>query len=273
MTDRYAVFGNPLSHTKSPLIHLTFARDTGEDIDYGKIESPLDGFGASVEAFRAAGGRGINITAPFKLEAHALATRRMPRAAYAGAANCLKFEGDEIVAENFDGIGLVRDIECNLGVSLTGKSVLLLGAGGAARGAMLPILEARPARLTIVNRTRAKANALQRQFARFGDVDVKNGTEVGNSSFDVVLNGTSASLRGELPEFAGGAVAAGALAYEFAYGKGLTPFLRFARSAGAGRLADGVGMLVEQAAEAFSWWRGTRPDTSRLIVDLAVPLQ
>jgi shikimate dehydrogenase len=273
MTDRYAVFGNPLSHTKSPLIHMTFARDTGEDIDYGKIESPLDDFAASVETFRGAGGRGINVTAPFKLEAYALATRLMPRAECAGAANCLKFDDDEIIAENFDGIGLVRDIERNLGVSLAGKRVLLLGAGGAARGAMLPILEMQPARLTIVNRTRSKAEALRSQFARFGEVEVKDGFEVGSSSFDVVLNGTSASLRGELPEFAGGAVAAGCLAYEFAYGNGLTPFLRFARSAGAGRLADGVGMLVEQAAEAFAWWRGTRPDTSRLIADLTVPLQ
>jgi shikimate dehydrogenase len=273
MTDRYAVFGNPLNHTKSPLIHMTFARDTGDDIDYGKIEAPPDEFRASVETFRAAGGRGINITTPFKLEAYALATRRMPRAECAGATNCLKFENGQIIAENFDGIGLVRDIERNLGVALAGKKVLLLGAGGAARGAMLPILEARPARLTIVNRTRSKADALQSQFARFGDVAVKNGAEVGNSSFDVVLNGTSASLRGELPAFAGGAVAAGCLAYEFAYGKGLTPFLRFASSAGAGRLADGVGMLVEQAAEAFTWWRGTRPDTERLIADLTVPLR
>jgi shikimate dehydrogenase len=273
MTDRYALFGNPLSHTKSPLIHMTFARDTGEDIDYGKIEPPLDGFRAGVEAFRAAGGCGINITAPFKLEAHALATRHMPRAQFAGAANCLKFEGDEMIAENFDGIGLVRDIEHNLGVPLAGKNVLLLGAGGAARGAMLPILETRPARLTIVNRTRSKADALQRKFARFGEVDVKNGVEVGSSSFDVVLNATSASMRGELPEFAGSSVASGCLAYEFAYGKGLTPFLGFAKSAGAGTLADGVGMLVEQAAEAFAWWRGTRPDTSRLIVDLAIPLE
>jgi shikimate dehydrogenase len=273
MTDRYAVFGNPLSHTKSPLIHMTFARDTGEDIDYGKIEPPLDDFGVSVETFRTAGGRGINITAPFKLEAHALATRLMPRAQFAGAANCLKFEDDEIIAENFDGIGLVRDIQHNLGISLTGKRVLLLGAGGAARGAMLPILETRPARLTIVNRTRSKADALQCQFARFGEVEVKNGVEVGSSSFDVVLNATSASMRGELPEFAASAVAAGSLAYEFAYGKGLTPFLGFASSAGAATLADGVGMLVEQAAEAFAWWRGTRPDTSRLIADLAIPLQ
>jgi shikimate dehydrogenase len=267
------VFGNPLSHTKSPLIHMTFARDTGEDIDYGKIESPLDGFAASVETFRAAGGRGINITAPFKLEAHALATRRMPRAAYAGAANCLKFEGDEMIAENFDGIGLVRDIEHNLAMPLTGRKVLLLGAGGAARGAMLPILEARPARLTLVNRTRSKADTLQSQFARFGKIDVLNGDDVGSSSYDVVLNATSASLRGELPAFAGSAVAAGCLAYEFAYGKGLTPFLQFSRSFGAGTLADGVGMLVEQAAEAFAWWRGTRPDTRPLIVDLTIPLE
>lgn len=273
MTDRYAVFGNPLSHTKSPLIHMTFARDTREDIDYGKIEAPLDAFGASVETFRAAGGRGINITAPFKLEAHALASRRMPRAEYAGAANCLKFERDEIIAENFDGIGLVRDIERNHGVALAGKRVLLLGAGGAARGAIMPILEAGPARLTIVNRTRSKADALQRQFARFGAIDVSNGDEAGRSSYDVVLNGTSASLRGELPRFAGRAVAAGSLAYEFAYGKGLTPFLKFSRAAGAGTLVDGVGMLVEQAAEAFAWWRGTRPDTSSLIADLTIPLE
>jgi shikimate dehydrogenase len=273
MTDRYAVFGNPLSHTKSPLIHMTFARETGEDIDYGKIEAPLDGFGASVETFRGAGGRGINITAPFKLEAHALATRRMPRAEYAGAANCLKFEGDEVIAENFDGIGLVRDIQHNLGVSLAGKRVLMLGAGGAARGAMVPILEAGPSRLTIVNRTRSKADALQHQFARFGKVDVKNGDEVDSSNYDVVLNATSASLRGELPHFAAGAVAPGSLVYEFAYGKGLTPFLQFTRTAGAGQMADGVGMLVEQAAEAFEWWRGTRPDTRPLIADLTIPLQ
>src|ERR1700682_6515788 len=189
MIDRYAVFGNPLSHSKTPLIHMTFARDTGVDIDYGKIEPTLDGFAASVATFRAAGGRGINITAPFKLEAHALATRRMPRAEYAGAANCLKFERDEIIAENFDGIGLVRDIERNRGVTLAGKRVLLLGAGGAARGAIVPILEAGPARLTIVNRTRSEADALQRQFARFCDIDVRNGDEAGSSSYDVVLNG------------------------------------------------------------------------------------
>jgi shikimate dehydrogenase len=272
MTDRYAVFGNPLSHSKSPLIHMTFARDTGEDIDYGKIEPALDGFAASVATFRAAGGRGINITAPFKLEAHALATRRMPRADSAGAANCLKFEGDEIVAENFDGIGLVRDIERNLGVPLAGRRVLMLGAGGAARGAMLPMLEARPAQLTIANRTRSKADALQSQFAPFGKIDIKNPADVGHSSFEIVINATSASLRGELPAFAAGAVEPGCLAYELAYGKGLTPFLQFARSAGAGRLADGVGMLVEQAAEAFAWWRGVRPETRSLIADLTIPL-
>jgi shikimate dehydrogenase len=197
----------------------------------------------------------------------------LPRAECAGAANCLKFENHAIIAENFDGTGLVRDIEHNLRISLTGKRVLLLGAGGAARGAMLPILEARPARLTVVNRTRSKADALQRQFARVGDVDVKNGVEIASSPFDVVLNATSASLRGELPAFASGAVAAGGLAYEFAYGRGLTPFLRFAGAAGSARLADGVGMLVEQAAEAFNWWRGRRPDTRRLIANLTIPLR
>jgi shikimate dehydrogenase len=273
MTDRYAVFGNPLSHTKSPLIHMTFARETGEDIDYGKIEAPLDGFGAGVETFRGAGGRGINITAPFKLEAYALASRRMPRAEHAGAANCLKFEGGEVVAENFDGIGLVRDIQNNLGIPLAGKRVLMLGAGGAARGAVVPLLDAGPGRLTIVNRTRSRADALQHQFARFGAVDVRNNDDVGSPNYDVILNATSASLCGELPHFSAAAVARGSLVYEFAYGKGLTPFLQFARTAGAGRMADGVGMLVEQAAEAFEWWRGKRPDTRALIADLTIPLQ
>jgi shikimate dehydrogenase len=273
MTDRYAVFGNPVSHSKSPLIHMTFARDTGQDIDYGKIEAPLDGFSASLEAFRAAGGRGINVTTPFKIEAHSLASKRMPRADYAGATNCLKFEGNEIIAENFDGVGLVRDIQHNLGVALAGKQVLLLGAGGAARGAIVPILEAKPARLTIANRTRSKADVLHHLFARFGVIDVRNCDEVGDSPYDVVLNGTSASLRGELPDFAARAVAAGSLAYEFAYGKGLTPFLKFSRSVGAKTLVDGVGMLVEQAAEAFAWWRGIRPDTRPLIADLTIPLE
>jgi shikimate dehydrogenase len=271
MTDHYAVIGNPLGHSKSPVIHTTFARETGQDISYCKIEAPLDGFRTSVEAFRAQGAKGLNITAPFKLEAFALATRKMPRAHHAGATNCLKFEGDEILAENFDGIGLVGDIERNLGVPLAGKRVLLLGAGGAARGAVIPILEARPASLTIVNRTREKAEALQAAFGHAGPVHSSDITNLGQVAFDIVLNATSASLRGELPMNIGSVFNSTSLAYELAYGKGLTPFLALARSQGA-QLADGVGMLVEQAAEAFEWWRGVRPRTASVIEMIRVPI-
>jgi shikimate dehydrogenase len=270
MTDRYAVFGNPISHSKSPLIHMSFARDTGQDIDYQWIEAPRDGFKASVEAFRAGGGKGFNVSTPFKLEAFALATRRMQRAELAGAANCLKFDGVETIAENFDGIGLVNDIQHNLGVQLAGRRVLLLGAGGAARGAILPLLEAKPAVLAVANRTPAKAEQLARQFAAYGHVEV---AATGNlAPFDVVLNGTSASLKGELPTIVPPAFPPGGLAYELVYGKGLTPFLQHAKTHGATKLADGVGMLVEQAAEAFVWWRGVRPDTRPVIAQLTVPL-
>lgn len=272
MTDRYAVVGNPLGHSKSPLIHMTFARDAGQDIDYGKIEAPLDGFTAAVEAFHAAGGKGVNITAPFKLDAFALATRKMPRAEYAGATNCLKFENGEIIAENFDGVGLVNDIQHNLGVSLAGKRVLMLGAGGAARGAAIPILEEKPTKLTIVNRTKAKAEALKAAFAGAGDIRAAGYGDLGNEAYDIVFNATSASLKGELPMIVGACFAQDCLAYELAYAKGLTPFLGLARGSGAGQLADGVGMLVEQAAEAFEWWRGVRPQTQEIINTLRVPL-
>src|SRR4029453_16380660 len=170
MTDRYAVIGNPIGHSKSPLIHGTFARSTQQDLEYVAIEGPLDGFSAAVNAFRAEGGYGMNVTAPFKLEAFELATERLPRAQLAGASNALKFEGDRILADNFDGVGLVNDIQRNLGVSLAGKRVLLLGAGGAARGAVLPILEQRPQALVVVNRSIDKATALVREFKDAGPI-------------------------------------------------------------------------------------------------------
>jgi len=272
MTDRYAVFGNPAMHSKSPLIHGMFARATGQDLTYEAIEPPLDGFAAAVAAFRARGGRGANVTMPFKLEAFALATHPSERARLAGAANALKFDGDRIYAENFDGVGLVNDIERNLGYPLAGKRVLLLGAGGAARGVVLPILQRTPAALTIANRNVPKALALRDMFAQYGPLTVGSYADLGNASFDVVLNATAASMRGELPPVTPAAFAPGSLAYELVYGKGLTPFLRLARDARAACLADGVGMLVEQAAEGFEWWRGVRPDTSAAIEKLRVPL-
>jgi shikimate dehydrogenase len=273
LTDRYAVIGNPIGHSKSPLIHGTFAKSTGQDLEYTAIEGPLDEFEGAVQAFRASGGRGMNVTAPFKLRAFELATERRPRAQLAGAANALKFDGGHILADNFDGVGLVNDIQCNLGVTLSGKRVLLLGAGGAARGALLPFLEQKPAALTIVNRTIEKATALAGEVSAQGKVVGCGYRDIGDESYDVVVNATSASLKGELPPITPGVFGTDVLAYELVYGKGLTPFLRLAQNAGVKRLADGVGMLVEQAAEAFVWWRGVRPDTRAMIEQLTVPLR
>lgn len=272
MTDRYAVIGNPIGHSKSPLIHGTFAKSTGQNLEYIAIEGPLDGFAAAVHAFRAEGGNGMNVTAPFKLQAFELATDRLPRAQLAGATNALKFEGDRIFADNFDGVGLVNDIQRNLGVALAGKQILMLGAGGAARGALLPFLAQDPAALVIANRTVAKALALA-QAAADPRVVGCGYRDIAHRRFDVVVNATSASLKGEMPPISPGVFGDDALAYELVYGKGLTPFLRLARNAGVKRLADGVGMLVEQAAEAFVWWRGVRPQTRALIDQLTVPLQ
>ena len=275
MTDLYAVIGNPISQSKSPIIHMGFAEQTGQDINYIRIEAPLDGFAARVDAFRAEGGRGLNITAPFKLDAFAYATQSLPRARLAGAVNAMSFTEDGAIADNFDGIGLVRDIQANLGFALRGRRVLLLGAGGAARGAMLPILEETPAELVILNRTAAKAVALAAEFASHGTIvaaGYDDFDQVAAGSYDIVLNATSASLRGELPPIGADVFTRDTLAYELAYGKGLTPFLHFAKDAGSTHLADGVGMLVEQAAESFFIWHGLRPDTAPVLAALKVEL-
>jgi shikimate dehydrogenase len=272
MTDHYAVFGHPIAHSKSPLIHGLFAQATGQDLDYSAIEAPLDGFKATIEAFRASGGRGANVTLPFKLQAFEIATDPMESARLAGAVNALKFEGDRIVAQNFDGLGLVNDIQRNLGVSLAGKRVLLCGAGGATRGAILPIAAQKPALLAVANRTADKALGLKADFAAHVDLQAGGYDALHGERFDVVLNATSTGLsQAELP-LPAQLFAPGALAYEMVYGKGFTPFLKQARAAGVTQLADGVGMLVEQAAEAFEWWRGVRPDTKPVIARLAVPL-
>jgi len=275
MTDRYAVIGHPISHSKSPLIHSAFAQATQQDLRYTAIEAPLDGFAATVQAFRAEGGRGVNVTLPFKLQACELADAPSEAARLAGAANALKFERDRILAENFDGIGLVNDLQRNQGRALRGKRVLLLGAGGATRGALLPLAQQGPALLAVANRTADKAHALRRDFAAHtGQAALQSGgyEELAGESFDIVINATSTGLSGEALPLPAGLFAPGALAYDMVYGKGLTPFLRQARAAGVGALADGVGMLVEQAAEAFHWWRGVRPSTAEVIARLGVPL-
>jgi len=272
MTSRYAVIGNPIAQSKSPLIHQEFARQTGQDMSYEAILAAPDGFAAALAEFRARGGKGMNVTMPFKLEAFASATDLTERGRLAGAVNVLRLEGERIFADNVDGVGLVRDIQVNLGVPIRGARVLLMGAGGAARGAGLPLLEERPALLAIANRTASKAQALGEQFSRHGKVVAGGYADVAGEPFDLVINATSASMRGELPAVPGAAFSQCGLAYELVYGKGLTPFHRFARESGARCLAEGIGLLLEQAAESFFIWRGIRPETRAMIEKMSTPL-
>lgn len=269
--DRYAVVSNPIAHSKSPWIHAAFARQTGQALTYEALLAPLDDFAATVARFRAEGGRGLNVTVPFKLEAFALADRRTPRAEAAGAVNTLAFGTDGILGDNTDGAGLVRDLASHLGCPPRGRRILLLGAGGATRGALLPLLDTAPADLCIANRTAHKAVELAQAFAAHaGTVRIEGcGFEaLADQRFDLVINATSASLSGELPPLPPGLYAQGALAYDMMYGRGHTPFLRAALADGAARVADGLGMLVEQAAESFALWRGVRPDSAPVLAEL-----
>ena len=267
MTDRYCVFGNPVAHSRSPAIHARFAAQCHQDLSYEAILAPLGGFAVTVSEFVAAGGKGANVTVPFKEEAFRLCTRRSARAERAGAVNTLAFAGNEIFGDNTDGAGLVRDIEVNLEFPLARRRVLLLGAGGAARGVIAPLLERQPAGLFIANRTADKAEALARQFSDLAAVNAGNFAKIAGQPFDVVINATSASLSGATLPLPTGVFASGSLAYDMMYGKGETAFLALAREQGAARLADGLGMLVEQAAVAFFVWRGVRPDSAPVLVE------
>lgn len=269
MTDRYAVVGNPIAHSKSPQIHTAFAVQTGQHLTYERLLAPLDGFVASVADFFAAGGRGLNVTVPFKLEAWQLAAIRTPRATLAEAVNTLwPDDQGHIHGDNTDGAGLVRDITVNQGYPLAGRRILLMGAGGAARGVLLPLLHEQPLTLLIANRTAAKAQALAEHFAGYGQIDGCGYADLAGQQFDLIINATSASLQDELPPLPDGLFAQNSLAYDMMYGKGDTRFLAYARAQGAARLADGLGMLVEQAAEAFFIWRGIRPETTTLLQQL-----
>jgi len=263
MTDRYAVIGNPIAHSKSPLIHAAFARQTGQDIDYGRVLAPLDGFAGTVAGLRAEGYRGCNVTVPFKLEAFDLSDELSPRARDAGAVNTLSFLSGRVLGDNTDGAGLVADILHNHGVQIAGRSVLLLGAGGAARGVIRPLLEQGPASLTLANRTLDKARALQRHF---DVIQVSDFAGLPAQAFDIVINATSAGLDDAALPIPPQLFAPHTLAYDMMYGRD-TPFMVLARSAGA-QVADGLGMLVEQAAEAFFVWRGVRPATAPVIGQL-----
>jgi shikimate dehydrogenase len=272
--DKYCVFGNPIAHSKSPEIHAAYAAQTGQQLTYEKRLAPVDGFADAVRAFIAEGGKGANVTVPFKLEAHKLASALTVRAQAAGAVNTLVFGADgSITGDNTDGAGLVADIVHNAGVPIAGKRVLLLGAGGAARGVVLPILEHRPAALAIANRTVATAEALVAQFGALAGPGVLSACGFADvtGAFDIVINATSASLSADLPPVPATAFAAGALALDMMYGAKPTVFMEFAASHGAAA-RDGLGMLVEQAAEAFEAWRGVRPQTASVLQQLRARL-
>lgn len=270
MTDRYAVVGNPIAHSKSPLIHAEFAKQTNQDMTYEAILAPIDGFKATVEHLRQAGYKGLNVTVPFKFEAFLCATSKNDRAAIAKAVNTLKFEGDEIYGDNTDGVGLVADIEKNLHVPISGKNVLLVGMGGAAWGVLSPILRHRPKRLILSNRTVAKAVDAARILSSLGqdtEIAAKSFEELAGERFDIVINATSSGLNDEMPPLPSGLFSGNSLAYDMMYGR-ITPFMAYAEKEGASTISDGLGMLVEQAAEAFAIWRGVRPETKPVIENL-----
>jgi len=265
MTDRYAVIGNPVAHSKSPWIHAEFARQTGQEIEYGRIEAPLGGFAHAVDMFRTAGGRGANVTLPFKEQAFGYCAKLSNRARAARAVNTLLFDGEATSGDNTDGIGLVRDLEANLGMALAGKRVLLIGAGGAAQGVLAPLLEAGVARLVIANRKVEKARDLANRMSA-APVFACGYDSLAGESFELIVNATSAGLAGETLRLPGRLLASGGLAYDMVYGRD-TPFLAWARAEGE-RACGGSGMLVEQAAESFFLWRGVRPDTRPVLAVL-----
>jgi len=261
MTERYAVIGNPVAHSQSPFIHAEFARVENRTIRYERLLAALDRFGDVVNAFVKTGGCGLNVTLPFKGEAYRYATELSARARAAEAVNTLTFRDGKVYGDNTDGVGLVRDIVGNLDFSIAGKHVLILGAGGAVRGVLGPLLEEKPASLTIANRTLIKAEALAHHFATSGSCSAVSYEALTGQHFDIVINGTSTSLNNELPPIPHGLFTARTLAYDMVYSSGLTLFLQRAQAENAGMLADGLGMLVEQAAESYFIWHGVKPET------------
>lgn len=269
MTDRYAVFGNPIKHSKSPQIHAAFASSTDQDLTYEAICVPEDNFEGYVSDFLSGDGRGLNITIPFKQEAWALAEVRSPRAELAGAVNTLyRDEQGRLCGDNTDGVGMVRDIVRNNGGTIEGKKVLILGAGGAVRGVLQPVLEQKPELLVIANRTASKAEELAGLVTDLGNVSGGGYDELAGQSFDLIINGTAASLQGEIPPLPANVLAQGAWCYDMMYAAEPTAFCVWATEQGAEKSIDGLGMLVEQAAESFRIWRGLDPDSKTVISDI-----
>lgn len=272
MSERYCVFGNPIQHSRSPRIHRLFAEQTAQDICYEASLAPLEDFSGSVQRFFAEGGKGCNVTVPFKEQAYALAEVRSLRAERAGAVNTLQQGRDgRLYGDNTDGVGLVRDLVQNHGVTLQRARILVLGAGGAVRGVLQPLLDAAPAGVYVANRTAEKAQQLQMLFAdtRLLGAGLES---LSGKVFDVVINGTSAGLSDAMPALPAGVLARGGVAYDMVYGK-QTPFMQWAQQQGAGKVIDGLGMLVEQAAEAFFLWRNVRPETAPVLALLRQELE
>ncbi|MDH3979473.1 MAG: shikimate dehydrogenase [Gammaproteobacteria bacterium] len=269
MTDHYAVMGSPVAHSKSPRIHSLFAAQTDQALDYSAILVEPGTFNAAVADFVSRGGKGLNITVPLKQEAWQLASTRSTRAEHAGAVNTLVLDPSGAhFGDNTDGVGLVHDLCSNHGITLKGKRLLLLGAGGAARGVIEPLLQEQPALLVIANRTADKAVALAQHFCTLGHIEGCGLDDVTGQTFDLIINATAASLSGAVPAIAGSVVTPDTCCYDMMYGSEPTAFMAWAQVQGAQQVMDGLGMLVEQAAESFYLWRKVRPDTAPVITAL-----
>jgi shikimate dehydrogenase len=274
-TDLYCVMGNPVEHSKSPWIHARFAQLTGQDMRYEKRLVERDAFARSVQAFRAEGGKGCNVTVPFKFEAASLPARQSGRARLAQACNTLRFDGADVFADNTDGVGLVSDITRNAGVDPAGRDIVLIGAGGAAAGVLGPLIEARPRRIVVANRTQAKAALL---IERHAALATQHGVRLEapalhevHDAFDVVINATASSMSGAAVPVPSSVLRPGALACDLMYGSAAQGFIEWAQGHG-GVARDGLGMLVEQAAEAFLVWRGVRPPSAQVLAELRAAL-
>ncbi len=266
--DQYAVFGNPIAHSKSPQIHAAFAAQTGQYMQYNKQLVEAGQFDQAAAAFRAAGGKGFNVTVPFKEEACQWVDELDPLAQQAGAVNTIALADGKSRGYNTDGLGLVRDLTVNHAITLAEQQILILGAGGAVRGVLAPLLKQHPACITIANRTEAKAQALAKRFAEFGQLAACGYAALAGQQFDIIINGTSTGLSGELPPIPAHILRSGGSSYDMMYASEPTAFVRWGVAHGAAQALDGLGMLVEQAAEAFAIWRGVRPDTRTVIQQL-----
>ncbi|WP_019528648.1 shikimate dehydrogenase [Dasania marina] len=274
ITDKYAVYGNPIKHSKSPQIHKLFAEQTGEHMVYRSHQVELGKFSDAAQSFFDNGGKGLNITLPFKLDAYEFAQQLSDRARLAGAVNTLALQGDgKIYGDNTDGAGMVRDMQHNLGWQIEGKRILLLGAGGAVRGVIEPLAKQKPSLIVVANRTVGKAQKLAQDFAEYGDIRGCSYEALHGNQFDLIINGTSASLAGELPPLETNVLSDGACCYDMMYSAEPTTFMHWAAENMAWAVADGLGMLVEQAAESFCIWRGVRPKTREVIDAIRAQLE